>query len=397
MILALNTLTRINEEHLWLEFSTELQDEVWKQAQKSNSPNYYNAYLNRLCLETILPCFKEIVEQSVSTQKTIEQLPSIWEFVNGTAIKIGDTQLILIPSEANDIEGLSVPQEWVDIPGWEGAYYLAIQAELEENWLRIWGYTNHQKLKNEGFYDPLDRTYTLERDDLTEDISLLWVALDLCLTEKAEIKSLPELLVSEAENLIKKLGQIKLYSSRLNIPFEKWAVLFSNDQYRQGLYQLCLAETSVVNPVDTLINSIVTPLGQWLKKKDEELQELIQTGWLSYEFARSRDVLYKRKQITLGENVLYLVIGIRELNLQTFEIEIVVRSHESQTYLPKGLKLILEDDQGNLIPNEQGQPMKDEVRDNKNYLQMKLEGETGESFRVKILFNGLTIIENVPI
>ena len=81
-----------------------------------------------------------------------------WELVNGTAITIEDSRLLLVPSEAEDLSELRVPQEWIDIPALRADYYLAVQVNVDAGYIRIWAYTTHQQLKNNGCFDPMDRT-----------------------------------------------------------------------------------------------------------------------------------------------------------------------------------------------------------------------------------------------
>jgi hypothetical protein len=240
MTLNLKELIAVDSDHLWLEFSQEDQEEAWRQAQDcSNATARWNAYLNHLCLKSFLDWLRAEpdIKEQLSVWPCIEVLSSIWEVVNGTAIDLGETRFILIPSEADNLEELCVPQEWVDIPGWEADYYLAVQVEPEERWMRIWGYTSYQELKKEENYDPLDQTYSLERDDLIEDINVMLVTRQFCMKEKAPVSVEPIFSAAEAENLLARLGQPSPYSPRLDVPFEQWASLLANDNWRQELYQ----------------------------------------------------------------------------------------------------------------------------------------------------------------
>ncbi|TAG39467.1 MAG: DUF1822 family protein, partial [Oscillatoriales cyanobacterium] len=68
----------------------------------------------------------------------------MWEVVNGTAFQIGETRLILIPSDETELEEFCVPQEWVDIPNWSADYYLPVQVNLDgddgECWIELCGF-----------------------------------------------------------------------------------------------------------------------------------------------------------------------------------------------------------------------------------------------------------------
>ena len=95
---------------------------AWQQAQHHFNPiSRYNAYLNGACLNAVLNWLSEWLEPEAFPQPSVwhsQHISSIWEVVNGTAIQIGDTRLVLIPSDEEDLEELCVPQEWVDIPNW---------------------------------------------------------------------------------------------------------------------------------------------------------------------------------------------------------------------------------------------------------------------------------------
>lgn len=197
------------------------------------------AELNQHCLNAFLPWLNE--EQTAIPQiwTREEALPSFWEVVNGTAISIDTLRLVFIPSEAIDLSELRVPQEWVDIPTWAADYYIAVQVDLEEGWIRVMGYVTHQRLKVSGTYDERDRAYCFDTTDLIQDINVLWIARQFCADEplRAEIPPLPALPQSQAENLLKRLGNPDLIFPRLEIPFQLWGSLLEHGGWRQRLYE----------------------------------------------------------------------------------------------------------------------------------------------------------------
>lgn len=166
---------------LWLEISPQDQSSAWEQSQSlCQSVSRWRAYINQLCRETFISYLKEEYPQETIPRINLGTLLSLWDVVNGSFVTMGDKKFILVPTEASDDEELSVPQEWMDIPSFVGDYYLAVQVNPDEQWIRIWGYTTHEKLKNQGHYDPIERSYSLDKDDLTEDINVLWLAQELC-------------------------------------------------------------------------------------------------------------------------------------------------------------------------------------------------------------------------
>jgi len=222
---------------LWLEILT--NQTRWQQSQFFSTPSSrWNAYLNQICLDAVLPWLRKEYAPQALVWPNFAALPSFWEIVNGTAIVMGTTRLVLIPSETIDLS-LRVPQEWVDIPAWAADYYLAAQVNVDEEWVRIWGYTTHQQLKASGSYDPGDRTYCLEEDDLIQDLNVLWVARQLCPEESTRgiITPLPALPLAQAENLLQRLGNPAISVPRLAVPFELWGGLLEHGGWRQRLYE----------------------------------------------------------------------------------------------------------------------------------------------------------------
>ncbi len=234
---GISTLT--NSDHLWLDISDE-QSKYWQQSSAFSTTNRrWTAYLNRLSLNAFLPWLRTEYAPDATLSPNLAALPSIWEVVNGTAISFGGTRLVLIPSEASDLSELRVPQEWVDIPSWTADYYLAVQVDIESRCIRIWGYTTHAQLKNTASYDANDRAYCLDGFDLISNLSILWMARQLCPEEtiRTETAPLPELSLAQTENLLQRLGNPTLISPRTAIPFAIWGALLEHGGWRQRLYE----------------------------------------------------------------------------------------------------------------------------------------------------------------
>jgi hypothetical protein len=166
-------------------------------------------------------------------------LPSFWEIVNGTAIDCDGRRFVLIPTTAIDLRELRVPQEWVDIPSWSADYYLAVQVNPHAGWISICGYATHHQLKVSGTYHESDRTYSLDEDDLIQDLNVLWIAHQLCPEEplRSEIAPIPALPRPQMENLLERLSTPTMVFPRLAVPFQLWAALLEHGGWRQRLYQ----------------------------------------------------------------------------------------------------------------------------------------------------------------
>ncbi|MBD2437570.1 DUF1822 family protein [Nostoc sp. FACHB-110] len=223
--------------------STELILEIPETAQGdlafSHPSADYQAYLNKLCLNAVLPWLQEDFTPQAKVWPTSTALASFWELVNGTAITVDATRFILVPSESIDLSELRVPQEWVDLPSWLGDYYLAVQVEPDAGYVRVWGYCTHSQIKNKGSYDAGDRTYSLDASEIITDISVLAVAREFCTAEptRAPVTAIPTLPQAQAHNLIDRLGKSEVVTPRLAIPFQLWGGLVEHGGWRQNLYE----------------------------------------------------------------------------------------------------------------------------------------------------------------
>jgi len=276
---SLDKLITTYPKQLWLELSPQAQAQAWQQVHNySNDVARWRAYVNYLCLHGFVEWLQEepdLQEEKLSIWPTNDANPSIWEVVNGCAVELGDTRLVLIPSETTDLEQLCVPSEWLDIPSWAADYYLAVQMNLEgdEDWMRVRGFTTYQKLK-QGREDKLQRTYSLDSQDLIESLNVLWVGREVCPEEKPTVAPLPNLGAQQAEQLLTQLSKPTPYSPRLTVPFEQWAALLADEQWRQQLYEQRLRQSRVTAP-----SQIPVSLRQWL----EGVAEVVESGWQAVE------------------------------------------------------------------------------------------------------------------
>lgn len=227
-------VTLTNPTDLWLEISEAEQTKTWEQSQAFSSDNRrWTAYLNRLCLNTFLPWLREEYAVDATAFPSLKAHPSIWEVVNGTGISFGTSRMVLIPTEAVDLSELRVPQEWVDIPSWSADYYLAVQVNLEEGCIRVWGYTTHAQLKSMGTYDASDRAYSLDAEDLISNLNILSMTHQICPEEvtRLETAPIPALSSDQAQSLLQRLGNSRLILPRIAVPFQIWGALLEHDNF----------------------------------------------------------------------------------------------------------------------------------------------------------------------
>lgn len=287
MMFSFTELESAGSNHLWLKILPADQEKAWHQAQRhSQGIARYNAYLNHVCLSTFLNWLSDWLKEESLPQPSMwlseESLASILEIVNGTAIELGQTRLVLIPSETLEIQELSVPQEWIDIPSWVADYYLAIQVYLDgdedECFLRVSGFTTHRQLKNSGKYNDRDRTYSIATEKLTENLSVLQMTLGLHVQE--ELVDLPALSQTEATKLLQQLGDPSMYSPRLgmDVPFAKWGALLADERWRIQLYNRRMrnedSQVAAIAPDES--SQVVVNLRQWL-------QNVVEEGWQQFE------------------------------------------------------------------------------------------------------------------
>ncbi len=401
MTFNLDELTVIYPEQLWLELSEKEQENAWQQTTQepySSASARWRAFINRLCLNSISTWFKE--QEKLETKLQSTDLPSFWEVVNGTALKMHETRLVLIPTDKSNLQEFRIPQEWVNISSWAANYYLAVQLNLEANWLRVWGYATHQQIQEEAKYDPMDRTYSLDKEDLIENIEIMLVAQELCPPKKPEVKSLPTFSKAQTEKFLEQLSKTTLYSPRLDVPFEQWATLMASAETRERLYQL-RHENIKGNTVE-LIPLSVNNLSQWF-------QDIFDAGWQNLDalispaqrtFAvqfRSDSALNEvrikgAKLIDLGMQIgsisIVLLVGLTPELDEKVGIRVQLYPANGETYLPPNLRLALLSSAGTTLQEITS-------RSHDNYIQMKrFKSPLGKSFSIEVALGEISIKEN---
>lgn len=264
-------------DEIWVELEDIDQDQLWQNIQDEyhRSTNCWLAYINQLCLGGIVPWLQD---HDVLQQQTYDTLEM--NGVSGVAVRFEAGQFILIPSEAIDQSEVRVPQEWVDIPGWVGDYYLAVQVDPDEGWLKVWGYTTHLNLKQQGQYNESDRTYSLDGDELTTNMAILIVSQELCPNELTQVapRSLASLTSAQVDALIQRLARPTVLVPRLEIPFEMWGALLADDEWRSRLtHALKTASLSAAVQSSELVEAAPIPLNQWFNP-------LFSGAWLEREW-----------------------------------------------------------------------------------------------------------------
>ncbi|MDB9376558.1 DUF1822 family protein, partial [Nodularia sphaerocarpa] len=335
---------------LILEIPDFIKHQVDLQSQSFANSTGYQAYINQLCLGAVLPWLQEDFTPQAKVWPDAAALSSFWELVNGTAITVDATRFILVPSENIDSSELRVPQEWVDLPSWAGDYYLGVQVEPDEGYVRVWGYCTHEKLKTKGNYYPGDRTYALDGDDIITDISVLMLAQDFCPDEvkRTATVDLPILPQTQAENLINRLGNPEIITPRLAVPFPLWGGLIAHGGWRQRLYEQRLGlpeQRSVIQWLQSGVSQIAAAKG-WEKLK----LQLSPAGARSVE-QRQPEISLSRQLAIAGQ--LYELLITPQGQPHTTHWRFELRNATIGAAIPGGFKLRLLSEDLKPFPNNE--------------------------------------------
>lgn len=392
---------------LYLNISAEIRDKAWQVARDfSNKIASYNAYVNFICLQSCLQWFEEYFSEEPALKFTpfgTEKSQSInWEFVNGSVIQVGNSRLVLIPTDDVEIEEFSVPQEWVDIPHWRGDYYLAVGVNLEADaadcWLRVRGFTTHRRLKLEGKYDGDNRSYCLPVEALTENLNVLELTMGLCLQE--EVPILPALSENETKSLLEILGNSGVFFPRLqtNIPFAKWGALLANDLAKNQLYNRRLGKFDAV--------AVGVKLSGWWENVFESgwqsLEEFmnLHSGQLSLAFRRkespTREVAVEGIKLVdlgmeFGNQSVALLVGLMPAENDKIAVRVQLHPGSKQMYLTPNIKLSMVSESGKILQEVV-------ARSQDNFIQLKrFTCPRGKSFKVEVSVRDFIIAENFVI
>jgi hypothetical protein len=383
-----------NPTQIKFQISSDLAEESWQQSQSQpTAKGQWNQYLNQICLQTFLPWLQAEYQQRSSIFLDETLLPSFWAFVNGTALTWGNKRLILIPEKTFDNTEYQIPQEWVDIPKFAGDYYLAVQINPDDLSMRVWGYTTHKQIKTSATYNSSDRTYSLDAQEIIQDLNVLWVVSQLNPDEETQVSltSLSPVSATQAENLLSRLANSGIIQTRLELPFSLWGELLSHDVWRQRLYQLRQGELqSNLVPSQVAVN-----LSQWLQNTFEDswqsLEDLFGNSALNFSFRRASEenktTIKRVKSLNLPDGEAFLLMILDAETDGRISIRIQLRSRSQEEYLPPGTHLKLLSSSGQVI-----QSIQSRLQD--NIIQLKrFKSPDGTQFRVQVEIDDFVVTE----
>jgi hypothetical protein len=378
--------TTLQSGTIWRTFSS--PDSLPSQAF-SNPTAEYHAQLNQICLEQTQAWLTEIGVSSEPTFTT-SQIISIWDVVNGCALTIDNRRLILIPSDQLDQDELRVPQEWVDIPAWIGDYYLAVQIDLETNSMNIWGFISHRTLRETGTYNVFDRTYSIDSDFLMTGLDILWITQLLELQEITVVPALPDLALDQSQFLIEQLSHASSYSPRMDVDFNIWAAILSNNNLREHLYQQRLRVANIRSTLMPPLNLI-----DWLQ---QEFSQALAQGWDTVDnvmgqvaYRTPNNMLERAKvinlQCQLQQTSVVMLVGIQPRSASTVSVLVEIHAVPGIPTLPPQLKLSSITDEGKELDTitTRGQDFKIRLH--------PFSCDLGDTFNIQLQLNGASQIE----
>lgn len=391
MELSSNDLQSIDPDSVVISFSEADKNEAWEQTRTNYNLNgaiRKNAYLNCLCSNIFLKYLKEELNTPISSQGNT--VFSFWQLVNGTAINLQRTRIILIPSE-NVYSELRVPREWLDLADWVGNYYLSVELNLAQNWLQISGYATYQQLREDSSYDLVDETYTLEAAELIEDLNVMWAAREIVTSKRPQLENNPTITCEEAETLLESFSQSIHCLPRLELPFAKWGALLAEKKRRQVLLQKLQEEKVTAIEPNSIAQSAIE-LSQWF-------ENTFVAGWKSLEavLSSNSEIAFNFRKIPnfaidrsiegvkildlglkLEEKEVALLIGLNSTTSETIRIGVQLHPVGEQIYLPESLKIAL------LAPS--GTVLQESVaRNSDRFIQLKqFSCPHGQSFTLRV-------------
>ena len=402
--LKFDDLLEIYPEHLWVEFSEKERETALSQAIIYNHLNDVDTnriFVNRLCLNTFVNWLEDEPELREKFHIPIpsQNLDSQWEFVNGIDLNFNQARLVLVPNEQSFPTEFRIPQEWVDIPNWAGNYYLAVQLNIEEAWLRIRGFISYEQVREKAQYDAIDRTYCIDNRDLIADIDVMWVAEALCPLHKPQTQALPSLSEVQAQDIIEKLTRPNIYSPRLHVSFAEWGAILASEKYRSILYNQRIKRSRVSLMENT--PKAVQNLSLWFDnvfdggfRSVDDLLSLTDTK--AFQF-RSDSVLNEvcvkgAKLIDLGmqleSNSVALLIALSPQVDNKVGIRVQLYPASGETYLPDNVQLSLLSESGVALQSVVS-------RSYDNYIQLKrFKLPLGKYFSIQVARKEIKIKEN---
>lgn len=369
----------LTPEHVWLDIPKTLLTGI-----SSTMSLQMDSLLrfNQICEAVVLPYLQDIFPTAYVPTVQLD----LWQLgINGFGIESESVRLVCLPSTAWDLDGIQVAQEWVDSPDLAPDYFLATQVDLEDGILRLWGVITHQCLKQQGQFIARNRTYTLERDQMTETINMLWLQPKYFPETqlRGEVAALTAPSLDELTQAWDILRTFSMPFATRHIGFNTWASILGNGQWRQQA--IALSQHQQPSPIPQTIQ-----LSQWLNHRFEQGWQAINELIAPQLVGAFMDTQIKRaKLVDLGVELsgcqvsLMLTISNTEtgMNLQAS----VYPMGESLT-LPPNLHL--------RIMTESGEVFKEVTsRSDDEFIRYRFEASKGDHFTIQVSLGIASVAE----
>jgi Protein of unknown function (DUF1822) len=183
--------------------------------------------------------------------------------VDGFVLSIAGVRVVFIPSEDADNSSFDLPQEWIDLSNWVADYYVPIQMNEDDQYLHLWGFVTHRQVKEAGEFDRIFRTYTVNSQDLNDDLDNLWLRCELqasgeIVTNQIKHLTTPQLSAQVAQDIINLFLQHQsIFSPRLEFSFEQWGGILNQPEWLEKYL-------NYIDSAEPLKNKVFTKLSDWL-------------------------------------------------------------------------------------------------------------------------------------
>lgn len=404
MKLSFDDWVTLYPHQVFLQITPSHRDLAWQKTQHldySYVAARWRAYINCLCVHLL---FEYLTTEDMSEKPKLasswEEYLHLWELLNGFAVVLGKTRLAIVPSENDCISELRVQREWLDIADWRSDYYIGVQVNLTDNWLRIWGYTTYQHLRQAGTYNQTDESYSLDASDVVEDLTALWLSREVTPQGQQIGRTAPMLSAAKAQQLLPLLEKPGWYSPRLNLPFQEWAGLIANPQWRKELCQRRFQAKTVQSDRINLLD--------WFRHQFHQ-------GWQSLDTfldRQPRQLAFRKRQVRPCDTMQIAVEGIKAIDLgmqlghqsvalllgvmqskgeQRVSVRVQLHPTNGQKLLPSKIRLALLSESGNVLQELTS-------RGYDNFMQLKrFTCPYGKSFKIEVSLKDFRIAEEFAI
>lgn len=373
----------LTPNHIWLEIPQSLScSDI---TTDSTAPQIDSIQgLNQICEAVVLPYLREYFPKA----HVSDCQQDLWQLgINGIGIESGSIRLVCLPSIAWDLDGLQVEQEWVDSPELVADYFVAVQVDLEEGILRLWGVTTHKALKEQGQFIPRNRTYTLERDHLTETLSMLWMQQkyfpETQLRGEVAALTAPSLdELTQAWDLLR--TSLPPFTAR-RIGFNTWASILGNVQWRQHAISLLQQQPPMPQAIQ---------LSQWLNHQFEQGWQAINELIAPQLVGAFMDTQIKRaKLIDLGVELAGCQVSLM-MTISATESGINLQA----SVYPTGERLTLPPNLHLKILTDAGEVFKEVIsRSDDEFIRYRFDATKGDLFTIQVCLGTASVSEGFQV